>query len=302
MTDVACVVDSRHRLGECPVWDTEEKALYWWADPRPALVRDWTAPYEPVLHRLDPATGVTTSWQLPEPIGSFALRRNGGIVAASRSGFAFMDLRTGAFDLVASPEKDRPGNRLNDGRCDRRGRFWAGSMAEDLRTPDGALFRLDADRRCHRLVGDVIVSNGLAWSPDDKVMYHADSSRGRIWAWDFDLETGAIGNRRVFAEIDPKSGIPDGAAVDGEGCYWSACFRGWRLVRYAPDGREIRTVKLPVQNPTMCAFGGERLDVIYVTSAALGLTEESRKQQPQAGGVFALDVGVSGLPEPKFVG
>src|SRR5476649_1655580 len=121
MTEAICVVGSHHRFGECPVWVSEEKALYWWADPRPALIKDWTATYEPLLNSLNTATGVTTSWKLPEPIGSFALRRNGGIVAASRSGFAFIDLATSAFELVAAPEKDRPANRLNDGRCDASG-------------------------------------------------------------------------------------------------------------------------------------------------------------------------------------
>jgi sugar lactone lactonase YvrE len=243
-----------------------------------------------------------TNWRLPEPVGSFALRRGGGIVAACCSGFALADPAGDAFGIVASLPERNPRTRLNDGRCDRAGRFWAGSMAEDLTSPDGALFRLDPERRCRRLFGGIVVSNGLAWSPDDRVMYHADSSARAIWAWDFDLEAGTVRNRRLFAEIGRGDGIPDGAAVDEEGCYWSARFRGWRLVRYALDGREIGSVRLPVQNPTMCAFGGERLDVLYVTSAALGIGEAALRQHPQAGGIFALDVGVRGLPEPRFAG
>jgi sugar lactone lactonase YvrE len=288
MSEAVCVVDIRARIGECPVWVPEEQALY------------WAEIYKPALHRFDPATGATKTWSLPEPIGSFALRRGGGIVAGLRTGFAFVDLDTGAVEIVASPEQEKPANRLNDGRCDRRGRFWAGSMVEGMKGSDAMLYRLDPDRSCHAMVGGLAVSNGLAWNPDDKVMYHADSPRRTVWAWDFDFDTGAIHNRRVFAEAAPGEGFPDGAAVDAEGCYWSARFKGWRLVRHAPDGREIATIKLPVENPTMCAFGGEKLDVLYVTSGAEGVTDFA--QQPHAGGVLALEVGVRGLPEPRFAG
>lgn len=290
MNEVTCVVDIRARIGECPVWVPEEQALY------------WAEVYAPALHRFDPATGATRRWAMPEPIGSFAFRRGGGIVAALRSGFTFVDLATGAVEPVAAPEPDKPNNRLNDGRCDRRGRFWAGSMVEDMRTPGGTLYRLDPDRSCHPMIGGIAVSNGLAWSPDDRVMYHADSPTRTVWAWDYDSGTGAIANRRVFAEAKRGEGFPDGAAVDEEGCYWSARFGGWRLVRHAPDGREIEVVKMPVQNPTMCALGGEKLDILYVTSGAQGLDEEALKRQPQAGGVFALRVAVRGLPEPTFAG
>jgi sugar lactone lactonase YvrE len=288
MSEATCVVDICARIGECPVWVPEEQALY------------WAEIYKPALHRFHPATGATRTWPLPEPIGSFALRRGGGIVTGLRTGFAFLDLATGAVETVASPESNKPMNRLNDGRCDRRGRFWAGSMVEGMKGSDATLYRLDLDRSCHAMVGGLAVSNGLAWSPDDKVMYHADSPRSIVWAWDFDIDTGAIHNRRVFAETAPGEGFPDGAAVDAEGCYWSARFKGWRLVRHAPDGREIQVVKLPVENPTMCAFGGEKLDVLYVTSGAEGVTDFA--QQPHAGGVLALDVGVRGLPEPRFAG
>jgi len=289
MGEAVCVVDAQAVVGECPVWVPEENALY------------WVDIYKPALHRFDPASGATKSWPLPEPIGSFAMRKAGGIVAGLRSGFAFIDLDTGAIEIAASPEKDKPGNHLNDGRCDKRGRFWAGSAALD-RSRTAALYRFDPDRSCHFMVGDIAVSNGLAWSPDSKTMYHTNSPQRVVWAWDFDLDMGAISNRRVFAEPAPGEGYPDGAAVDAEGCYWSARFDAWRIVRHAPDGREIQVVKLPVQNPTMCAFGGDKLDTLYVTSATWRLSEEALRQQPHAGGVFALDIGIRGLPEPRFSG
>src|SRR5262249_31189496 len=161
---------------------------------------------------------------MPEPIGTAALRKQGGAIVALRSGFAFLDLDSGAITKLHNPEPDKPGNRLNDGRCDRAGRFWVGSMVEAFDSANGALHRFDPDRSCHRMVGDITCSNGLAFSPDDKVMYHSDTKRGNVMAYDFDIDTGAIRNPRVFATMQPGEGFPDGAAVDEEGCYWLARF------------------------------------------------------------------------------
>jgi sugar lactone lactonase YvrE len=259
--------------------------------------------YRPAFHRFEPSTGALRSWAMSEPVGCLALRRPGdGIVAGLRSGVAFVDLATGAVEGVHAPEPDRPANRLNDGRCDRRGRFWVGSMVETLDRPEAALYRFDADRSCRRVLDGLICSNGLAWSPDDRVMYHADTRQHAVFAQDYDVDRGEFRNRRVFATSRPGEGRPDGAAVDEEGCYWSARFDGWRLVRHAPDGREIQVVRMPVQCPTMCAFGGERLETLYVTSASKTLTPAGRAAQPHAGGVFALEAGVRGLPEPRFAG
>ncbi len=288
--DVVCLLEAGAAAGESPVWVAEEKALY------------WIDIHGPALYRYDPATGDNRSWTLDEPIGSFALRQAGGVIAGLRSGFAFIDLTTGEVEHLHDPEPRKPGNRLNDGRCDRRGRFWAGSMAEDMQSRDGALYRFGPDRSCHAMVSDIAVSNGLAWSPDNKTMYHTDSPQRTVWAWDFDIDTGAVCNRRVFAEAARGEGYPDGAAIDEEGCYWSARWNGGRLVRHASDGRVIETVMMPVRKPTMCAFGGDRLDILYVTSATQGMTAEQRRAEPQAGGLFALEIGVRGLPEPRFAG
>jgi sugar lactone lactonase YvrE len=290
MSDAVCVLDAKASLGESPVWCPEQRALY------------WVDINEPAIHVLHPDTGATRRWTMPEQVGCIALRRTGGIVAGLRTGFAFVDPQTGTVTPLHNPEPGRPGNRLNDGRCDRRGRFWAGSIVDSLNRPDGGLYRFDPDRSCRQMVDGIGCSNGLAWSPDDRIMYHADSRAGAVWAYDFDADAGTIANRRLFAEPKPGEGLPDGAAVDAEGCYWSARYDGWRLVRHAPDGREILVVAMPVQLVTMCAFGGDRLDVLYVTSARQRLSPEQLAKQPQAGGIFALDIGVRGLPEPRFAG
>jgi sugar lactone lactonase YvrE len=239
---------------------------------------------------------------MPEAIGAVALRVSAGVLVALRSGLHLVDVASGALELVCAPEPDRPENRLNDGRCDRRGRFWVGSMHDRLRTPTGALYRVDPDRACHRVLDGITVPNGLGWSPDGRTMYLADTPMRAIWAYDFDPASGVPGGRRVFARVPDGAGYPDGATVDAEGFLWSAHWDGWRVTRYAPDGRIDRVVELPVQRPTSCALGGEALDVLYVTSAATRLTPAELARGPLAGGLFAVETGVRGLPEPRFVG
>ena len=288
--EVACIVDARAVVAESPVWCSEEQALYW-ADI-----------YAPSINRYDPMTGENRAWPVPAPVGCLALREGGGVIAAGQAGFFFLDLESGAVEPLYDPEPDRPHTRLNDGRCDRAGRFWAGSMDETLQAPDGALYRFGPDRRCLRMVDGVIVSNGLAFSPDDRIMYHADTRRFAVYAYDFDLDSGAISGKRVFVDTAGQEGRPDGAAVDEEGCYWSARYGGWGVVRHAPDGREIGRIDVPVAACTMVAFGGPDLDRLYITTASQRLTEADREEQPQAGGLFVAVTGVRGLPEPRFAG
>jgi L-arabinonolactonase len=283
-----CVLQARAQTGESPVWVPEERALYWCDIPGKTL------------NRFDPATGANRVWSVPEEVGSFALREKGGLVAALRSGFALIDLERGAIERLVDPEADRPENRFNDGRCDRQGRFWAGTMNEPRTARSGALYRLDADHRCHRAADDVMVANGLAFSPDDRLMYWSDSRALTIWVFDFDAASGEIANRRVFARLEPHQGGPDGAAVDAEGGYWSACYRGARVMRFRPDGTIERKIRLPVSRVTMCAFGGPDLRTLYITTACGGMSAEERRREPLAGGIFALEVDVQGLPEPRF--
>ncbi|MFQ6018006.1 MAG: SMP-30/gluconolactonase/LRE family protein [Kiloniellaceae bacterium] len=290
MTELACILDAKAALGECPVWCGEEKVLYWVDISNRAI------------HRLDPATGENRTWTFPDVVGSFALRERGGLIVAIGAGLYSVDLETMAMETIAEAISDRAQTRLNDGKCDPAGRFWVGAMDLQKSRRIAALYRVDRDRGHHKMVDNLIISNGLAWSPDGRIMYHSDSRQNTIWAYDFDLASGEPGNRRVFARVDPKEGRPDGAAVDAEGFYWSAGVGGGRLTRYGPDGKVDRVIKLPVTFPSMCAFGGENLDVLYVTSIREMLTEAALMEEPLAGGVFAIDPGVKGLPEPRYGG
>lgn len=284
---VECAARGADLLGECPLWDGRE---LWWVDI-----------LAPALKRLDPASGAVRALALPEPIGSFALRRAGGILAAMKSGLYFLNPEDGALECVAQPELARPQNRFNDGRCDRDGRFWAGTMKDEgPREPAGSLYRLDADRRCTRERGNLYVPNSLCWSPDGATMYLSDTHRHVIWAYAYDRASGAPSAERVFAQGDELH--PDGACVDAEGCVWSCQYGGWRIVRFTPAGAIDRVLELPVANPTCCCFGGEALDTLYVATATQKLAPEALARQPLAGSVLALRPGAKGLPESRFAG
>ncbi|MBM3567974.1 MAG: SMP-30/gluconolactonase/LRE family protein [Alphaproteobacteria bacterium] len=276
-------------LGEGPMWHSGESALYW---------VDINAPS---LNRIGP-DGQVRRLTLPEQIGSFVFRAKGGMVAAMRSGFHALDPVTGALAKLIDPEADKPGNRFNDGKCDRRGRYWCGTMGDPVRTPDGTLWRLDADLRCSAHWTGILVPNSLAFSPDGKTMYFTDTPGQLIWAHDYDQDEGRPSNRRVFVDLRGQPGRPDGSTVDADGCLWNAEYGGSRLVRYTPQGRVDRTVAFPCTNITACAFGGPKLDVLYVTTASQRLTPEQIAAQPLAGALFALRPGVSGLVEPVFAG
>ncbi|HBY07038.1 MAG TPA: gluconolactonase [Chloroflexi bacterium] len=280
---------SNDQLGEGPVWVPEEQALYWIDIQRPALQR-W-----------HPQSAEYRFWQLPSEIGSFALRKQGGAVLALRTGFAYLDLETAAITPLADPEADLPFTRFNDGKCDRRGRFWAGTMDEEIPNTRGALYRLDPGGAYLTMQEGIGISNGLGWSPDNRTMYYTDSIKHQIYAYDFDLESGTIRNRRVFAET-PEAYVPDGLAVDAEGYIWSAKWDGWKVVRYAPDGSVDLEVPLPVQRPTSCAFGGPDLKHLYITSARVDLSAKELAEQPQAGSIFVVKTTTQGLPEPRFQG
>lgn len=287
---VTCVLDARALCAESPVWVPEEAALYWTDIPGKTL------------NRFDPSSGDNKVWPMPEEVGCFALREGGGLIAAMRSGFAFIDLETGEIEFIADPEADKLENRFNDGRCDRMGRFWAGTMHEPRTRRDGALYALDPDRSWRRIAGDVLVANGLAWSPDSRTMYWSDSRRQIVYAFDFDADSGTVGNQREFLRLTDAQGRPDGATVDADGCYWSACFMGGKVIRFTPDGRQDRVVELPVRDITMCAFGGTDLRTMYITTSREALTPEEAAAQPRAGGIFAVELDVQGLPEPLFKG
>jgi sugar lactone lactonase YvrE len=288
---IACIADLGCLLGEGPVWDVQTSAL-WWVDIK-----------APAIHRLDPATGRLDRWPAPEVVGALALRRDGGLVLAVRSGFVFYDPDSGVLVPVASPEADMPGNRMNDAKCDPLGRFWAGTMDDAEKAPTGQLYRLGAERAVKRFHAGFVVANGLGWSGDARTFYFTDSTERTLWAYDFDLAAGELGRRRLFAQASPDHGHPDGLCVDADDHVWSAHWNGGRLTRYRPDGAVDRTVELPVPLVTSCCFGGPNLDVLYVTTATIGMTPAARAAHPQAGGVFAIEgLGVHGRPMHRYAG
>lgn len=292
--DISCVVDARAEIGEGAFWDEAERALFWVDIPKGRL------------YRYDPATAENRRWDLGEPLGCLALRAQGGAVVALKSGLHAFDLATGAKELLAAPEADRPQNRFNDGAVDPRGRFWAGTMKMDPPPePTGAFYRLDPDRSCRRFWDGTFTTNGLAFAPDGRTMYLSDSNPDvrTIWACDYDLDTGEPGPRRVFFDTRAVAGRPDGGTVDADGCYWMAGVGGWQLVRLTPEGVIDRIVDVPIEKPSRPAFGGRNLDTLYVTSLGVGLTPGTEARQPQAGGLFAITgLGVRGLPQPRFAG
>lgn len=295
--EIKFVVDAKDMLGESPVWCAAEGALYWLDN------------LAPCVKRFTPSTGAVEIWEMPEFIGSIGLRKGGGFVAGMGSGFAFIDLDKGCVEHVVDPEPDLPNTRLNDGKVDRKGRFWCGSMnanfAEDYQVT-AALYRFDPDGRCTKMDDGFIVSNGIAFSPDDTLMYFSDSSGKCVFVYDFDLDSGTIRNRRPFISsigMPGHHGKIDGATVDTDGHYWAALVYDGLIGRFDPSGRLVRTLKVPVSNPTMCTFGGDDLDVMYVTSTRKFTNPMMEAQNPLEGGLLAISgLGVRGLPEPQFGG
>jgi sugar lactone lactonase YvrE len=281
------VLTIRSILGEGPVWNEDEQVLY------------WLDVFLPALNRFDPATGVNQATRLDQPIYAFALRAAGGAIGCFESGIGFIDLDGGAIDIIADPKTGRAVN-FNDGKCDRRGRFWTGTMAKDWSSPIGGLYRIESSRQITQMEDGIVLSNGLGWSPDNRTMYFTDFGRRVIYAYDFDPDTGAIGGRRPFIEIPAEAGFPDGMTVDAEGCLWVAHWDGWRVVRYGPSGEAQQMISMPVQRPTSCTFGGPDLSVLYITSARMGLSEEELAATPLAGSIFAVHTDTAGLVEPKF--
>jgi L-arabinonolactonase len=287
---VSCIQAANAVLGEGPRWDPVGHALFWLDAKRPAIFR-WT-----------PGVGQTGHWPLPRPLGCLAPCRSGRWVLADADGFAFLDLDTGALRRIGDPEPELARNQFNDGAVDRAGRFWAGTMDVNGKIPTGSLYRLDADLTMHRIASGFCCLNGLGWSPDERTMYVTDSTQRTIWAYEFRLERGDIDHRRVFARLSPEDGLPDGLAVDSEGFVWSAIWDGWRLIRFAPDGTVDCELRLPVQRPTACAFGGIDGQTLYITSAADELNPSSLREGPLAGALFAVDLPVGGMQAPAFAG
>jgi L-arabinonolactonase len=290
---VECVVDCRARLGEGAWWDEADRAL-WWVDIKAGLI-----------HRFDPASGEDIHFNWGEPVACLARRNAGGLVIGAASGIYLFDPETGARTLLADPEAGVSGNRFNDGTTDSQGRFWAGTMRDDGAPPErrGRFYRVDADHGVTSWFDPVFTSNGLAFSPDGRVMYFADTNRDvrTIWACDYDPDTGTPSGQRQFFDTNRIAGRPDGATVDADGCYWMAGFGGWQIVRITPDGVVDLVIEMPVERPTKVMFGGSGLATLYVTSMGDGMADDPA--QPQAGGLFAITgLATGGVPQARFAG
>jgi sugar lactone lactonase YvrE/DNA-binding IclR family transcriptional regulator len=289
--DVRCVTESRSLLGEGPMWSPRDSVLY------------WVDILSPSVHRFDTATGEDTEARIASMVSVAIPKETGGLLVATPGGLLTYDPRTRRTVPFCHPESDRPSNRYNDGKCDRMGRLWIGTMDMGSQPNRGSLYRVDPDGRWKKMDGGFTVSNGLGWSPDNRVMYFTDSFRRTIYAYDFDLRRGTIDNRSALIVLDRSDGTPDGLTVDEEGCLWVAVWDAWRVSRYSPDGKELLRIRMPVPRPTSCCFGGSTLETLYVTSASVRLSEELLAAAPLSGSLFAVSVpGVRGLPEATFAG
>jgi len=300
MVETSLLVDANNHLGEGPLWDVREERLYW-IDSTAAEIYSCRADGSDVKR-----------YFVPRHIGSMALREQGGAVVALANGLHFYDFDAQTVEPIGDPESDDPETRFNDGKVDRKGRFIAGTMAYDFDrfdadrgqrpTRSGGLYRLDTNRAITRLDSGISCSNGPCWSPDNRTLYFTDTYEKLMYAYDYDIETGGVSNRRVFASARNMAGTFDGATVDEEGYIWSALVFGGRILRFAPDGRLDRTVPFPVRNLTSVMFGGPKLDVLYVTTMGRPMWGIPQKERDR-GGLFAVrGLGVRGLPEPRFAG
>jgi sugar lactone lactonase YvrE len=284
---VELVLDARAELAEGPCWLADRERLLW-VDIVTGRV-----------HLLDPATGADRFVEVGQPVGAAVPADDGRLVLAVRDGFAMLDLDSGRVDALLDVERELTGNRMNDGKCDSAGRFWAGTMALDLRPGAGSLYRLGPGGAVERVVQDVTISNGLGWSLDDRRMYYIDTPTRRVDVFDFDPAAGTIGNRRPFAAIQ-GAGSPDGLAVDAEGGLWVAVWGGGRVEHYLPDGALAGSVRLPVSEVSSCCFGGPELRDLYITTAWQSLPAERRAAEPLAGGLFRCRPGVAGRPTRAY--
>lgn len=277
-------------LGEGPVWDAQGSLLIW-VDITAGLV-----------HRYDPATGRDEASDVGRLVGAAVPTTSGRVAFAASDGFSLLELGTGRIEPIAVVEAGDPQTRMNDGKCDPSGRFWAGTMDVDGRRPLGSLYRLDADHRLARVLTGVTISNGLGWSPDGRTMYYIDSVTHGVDALDVEPETGSVSNRHRLVGFPIEWGLPDGMTVDEEGFLWVAFWDGAAVRRIAPDGRIASVVGFPVSRVTSCTFGGADLGDLYVTSARNGISDARLREQPDAGGIFHLRPGVRGLPHRAFAG
>ena len=292
--EIVCVANTHSQIGEGPCWDDQAQCL-WWVDIPAGYI-----------HCFNPQNNENTTIEFGEPVGCLAVREQGGLVLATKTGFWLFDPETGERTAIADPEAELEMNRFNDGTTDQQGRFWAGTMKDGgEKEPIGKFYRLDPDLTVTAWKGGFYTTNGMAFSPDGTKMYFADSNKAvrTIWVSDYDCETGTPCEPKVYFDTNVVKGRPDGGTVDADGNYWQAGIEGWQLYRISPAGEVITTVDVPIEKPTKPMFGGPNLDILFVTSIGTGLSPSHETEQPEAGGLFAIHgLGVKGIPQPRFAG
>jgi len=274
-------------LGEGPLWSVAERVLM------------WLDIFRPTINIFDPATGHNKVIAVAETIYAAGFAGNGGYVASLESGFALLGADGRIVKRLANPNAGRAVN-FNDGRVDRRGRFWSGTMAKDWVSPIGSLWRLDSGGQVSEMATGVILANGIGFSPDDRICYFTDFAKRTIFAYPFDAGAGVLGKPEIFLTLPEADGLPDGLTVDAEGHVWVAHWDGWCVTRHDPRGREVERIAFPVQRPTAVTFGGEGLHTLYVTSATMGLSASELAVAPLSGALFAVETRMTGLPETRF--
>jgi sugar lactone lactonase YvrE len=285
---IRCVADVGANVGEGPVWVEREQALYR-VDNKGRRV----------FRRRD--DGQLESFDVPLQVCCMAPRASGGFIAGTDKGFAAIDFDADSIEFIANPEEAIAGNRFNDGKTDAAGRFWAGTMDNAEKETRGSLYRLDPDLSWARIDSGYHVTNGPAFDSARGRMYHTDSAPRTIYAFEV-TASGEVSDKRVFAQFGETDGHPDGMTVDSEGNLWVCFWDGWCVRRLSPEGEVIEKIDMPVQRPTSCCFGGPDLDKLYVTSASLGIEEDSLEMQPCAGGLFLLETGARGVAQVPFAG
>lgn len=283
--EITCIWKGRNILGECPIWDAREQKVYW-IDGVKAEV-----------HQLDPVTKKHQQWQMPDKVGSIVLREDGQLVVALHKELVFLNPANGKITPWIAPLAKQNKLKFNDSKCDRKGRLWIGSADIEEKNPIGALYRIDADGSFHEMDQGFIVSNGIGWSLDNKIMYFSDSAGSTIYQYDYDFEKGTISNRKIFSKVPVEAGYPDGLTVDSQGFIWSAHWNGWCLTCYKPDGSIDQVIQVPFACATSCCFGGPDLKTLFVTSATRDSTPEELQRAPLSGGLFAIQLEIAGIAE-----
>ena len=284
------MLDAKAVLGEGPVWRAETQDLVW-VDIESARVCCF-----------NPATGENQTWDVGEKPGLAVPTKQGDLILGTSVGFVRLDLASGVLSPIIDPEQDLPNNRFNDGKVDPEGRLWAGTMGLDEAPNVGSLYRLNRNLSTDKLFDQVTISNGMAWTSDQKTFYYIDSPTRRVDVFDCDMAGGTVSDRRTAFGLPEGMGYPDGMCIDNEGMLWVALWQGWGVARFAPGGALLAKVEVPVECVTSCCFGGENWDELYITTSSRDLDETGRAEQPLAGGLFRCRPGVSGPPTNLFLG